>query len=284
MSISPDPTAETPTGGAPGDADDLDAMIRELQQPIRRGNPVLDLDPICMGIILVCLAVIAVALPGVIAPAVICLIHVLISLFAGVAGRFVPNYAKLFAVVGLILFVLRAIFVDEGTVLWRLGPLVVSTGGILFGLRFALVVMALCGAVVLYFALTPMKTLMLSLETRGVTPRATYVVLASFQSITDLGRNARTVMDAQRSRGIETEGGPLTRIRAFGPVLAPVFLAALNQTEERALALDARAFNARGTHTNLAQLRPVRPAAIILTVVAVLVTIVLVLGGVLLWR
>lgn len=283
MSIQHSPRASMPGEGEPG-VDDLEAMIRELQQPIRRGNAVLDLDPICMAIILVCLAIIAVALPGVVAPAAICAIFALISLAAGVAGGFIPNYLKLFAVVGLILFVLRAVFVDEGTVLWSLGPLVVSTGGILFGLRFALVVMALCGAVLLYFALTPMKTLMLALESRGVSPRATYVVLASFQSITDLGRNARTVMDAQRSRGIETEGGPITRIRAFGPVLAPVFLAAMNQTEERALALDARAFNARGVHTNLAQLHHVGPVAILLTVITVLVTIALILGGVLLWR
>lgn len=283
MSIPQNPASPVHTGEGT-DEDDLEQMARELQQPIHRGNAVLDLDPICMAVILACLAVIAVALPGVIAPASVCVVFALISIAAGVARSFIPNYLKLFAVVGLILFVLRAIFVDEGTVLWSLGPLVVSTGGILFGLRFALVVMALCGAVVLYFALTPMKTLMLALESRGVTPRATYVVLASFQSITDLGRNARTVMDAQRSRGIETEGGPITRIRAFGPVLAPVFLAAMNQTEERALALDARAFNARGTHTNLAQLRRVGPFAIVLTVIAVLVTIALILGGVLLWR
>src|SRR5690606_13781054 len=112
----------------------------------------------------------------------------------------------------------------------------------------------------LFFAVVTVRYLMLALELRGLTPRATYVVLASFQTITDLGRNARTVLEAQQSRGIETQGNFVTRARAFFPIIAPVFLAALNQTEERAIALDARAFNARTKHTHLVTLRRTRPA------------------------
>jgi energy-coupling factor transport system permease protein len=107
----------------------------------------------------------------------------------------------------------------------------------------------------LYAALMPAKYLMLALEERGLTPRATYVLLASFQAITDLGKNVRVVMDAQKSRGIETEGSLLTRSKAFFPIIAPAFLAAMTQAEERAVALDARAFNAKASHTRLLSLR-----------------------------
>lgn len=216
-------------------------------------------------------------------PAIICALYVVIALLAGVGKAFISNYAKLFAVVGLILFVLRAAFLPGTHILFSLGPISVSMEGVTDGLRFALVVMALCGSVTLFFALTPIKYLMLALEIRGLTPRATYVMLASFQSIIDLGKNARVVMDAQKSRGIETEGSLTSRFKAFVPILAPVFLAAMNETEERALALDARAFNSRSSHTHLVSLRPVRAGEIILVNAALALAVISILGAVLSW-
>jgi energy-coupling factor transporter transmembrane protein EcfT len=128
-----------------------------------------------------------------------------------------------------------------------------------------------------------MKYLMLALELRGLTPRATYVMLASFQAIIDLGKNARVVMEAQKARGIETDGSLLTRLRAFFPILAPVFLAAMNQTEERAIALDARAFNSRVRHSHLVTLRPTRPWEKLLLALAIAALGLSTLGALLSW-
>lgn len=226
---------------------------------------------------------IAVPVPGSIVPAAICATFVVISLLAGVGKSFVSNYGKLFLIVGLILFVLRAAFLPGKTILFTLGPIAVSQEGVDQGLRFTLVVMALCGVVTLFFTLTPMKNLMLALEMRGMTPRATYVILASFQSIIDLGKNSKVVMDAQKSRGIETEGSLLRRIKAFVPILAPVFLAAMNETEERALALDARAFNSREPHSHLVTLRPIPKWEYLLVWAAIGLAILSILGAVLSW-
>lgn len=260
------------------------AFVDRFRKPATQGNRVRDLNPISFAIIMLALAVSAVALPSLAGPAAICVVFVVLSMAAGVSKTFLPAYGKLFAVVGLILFVLRAMFLPGEHVLFTMGPISVSTEGIIQGLHFAFVVMALCGAMVLYFMVTPMKHLMLALELKGVTPRATYVILASFQAITDLGKNTKVVMDAQKSRGIETEGGITRRLTAFVPILAPVFLTAMSQTEERALALDARAFNSRSAHTHLVSLRPVGASENMLVCAAVAVAVLSIAGAIFLWN
>ena len=232
---------------------------------------------------LVSLVVIAIAIPGLLAPALICAGYVVIAFCAGVGRSFVAIYAKLFAVVGLILFVLRAAFIPGTQVLFEVGTIAVSMEGVIDGARFSLAVMAMCGAVTLFFSLIPMKYLMLALELKGMTPRATYVILASFQSIIDLGKNAKVVMDAQKSRGIETEGSLAQRVRAFVPILAPVFLAAMNETEERALALDARAFNSRQAHGHLVSLHGIRTRDIVVLCAALALAVTAIVGALLTW-
>ncbi|MDO5661397.1 MAG: energy-coupling factor transporter transmembrane component T [Brachybacterium sp.] len=261
---------------APGHGVDP-AFLERLRRPLTTGNVIRDLNPVNALIILGAIALIAFCLPGILPSALACLLYVLLAVLAGVGRSFLDLYLKLFLVVGLILFALRAIFLDIGEQYWAWGPFVISQGGLAEAARFSLLVMALCGALVLFFRITPMKNLMMALEARGVRSQVTYVVLSSFQAIQDLGRNSRTVMDAQRSRGIETDGGILTRIRSFVPILAPVFLSAMNQTEERALALDARSFNTSSTHTHLTRLQKVPLAETVVTALVVALAVATVL-------
>ena len=58
-----------------------------------------------------------------------------------------------------------------------------------------------------------------------------------------------TITDAQRSRGMETEGNLLVRIKAFLPLISPVVMSALTATRERAIALEVRGFGVKGTKT-----------------------------------
>lgn len=51
-------------------------------------------------------------------------------------------------------------------------------------------------------------------------------------------------MDAQRSRGLETEGNLITRAKSFLPLISPVVMSSLINTRERAIALEIRGFEA----------------------------------------
>ena len=81
-----------------------------------------------------------------------------------------------------------------------------------------------------------------------------FVILSSFQTITDLGQNAKIIMESQKARGIETEGNVLQRAKAYIPVMGPLVLNAISSTEEKSIAMDARAFSAPVEHTFLSEL------------------------------
>jgi energy-coupling factor transporter transmembrane protein EcfT len=84
-------------------------------------------------------------------------------------------------------------------------------------------------------------------------------MLASMQNIIDLRKASVTILDSQKSRGIETDGNVFVRTRAFFPTLGPLLLGAIASTEEKVIAMDARAFSVKGKHTFLRELAPVSP-------------------------
>ncbi|MFZ4892910.1 energy-coupling factor transporter transmembrane component T [Plantibacter sp. Mn2098] len=270
-------------GSASGQTANFDELAARFRATVDRGNPVKNTDPIAFLAVLTAAAVVAGVLGTWESALVVSTVLFVIAALAGVARGYLSTWLKIVAFVGVLLFLTRAAFAPGTHVLFQFVAIKVTAESIAAGLDFSLTVMAVCGAVVLMFTAMPMTDLLLALEQAGMTPRATYVVLASFQAITDLAQSSRVVMDAQRARGVETQGGPITRMRAFLPVLAPVFLTAIASTEERAVALDARAFNATAKHTHLRRLRPMRFGDIALISIAALAIVVVLVGKVSSW-
>jgi energy-coupling factor transport system permease protein len=62
------------------------------------------------------------------------------------------------------------------------------------------------------------------------------------------------VIEAQRARGLDTEGSWPRRLRGVLPLVAPLVIGSLVEIEERALALEVRAFGAPGRRTVLRRL------------------------------
>lgn len=134
-----------------------------------------------------------------------------------------------------------------------------------FNITFTLLVFS--GTVILFFCFTEMRDLMYAFERKGVSHESSYVILSSLQTITDLKKTSQTIMDSQKARGVETEGSIWKRLKALVPVISPLFLSALAATEEKTVAMDARAFSVEREHTFL---RVLKPTPAYETVVAVL--------------
>jgi energy-coupling factor transport system permease protein len=91
---------------------------------------------------------------------------------------------------------------------------------------------------------------------------------------------ADRVIDAQRSRGAPLDrGGPLTRMRAWGPVLIPLFVDLFRRADRLANAMEARCYRGGTGRTRLRSLsmRGVDWAALV-AVPLLLISIVSVLG------
>ena len=89
------------------------------------------------------------------------------------------------------------------------------------------------------------------LEQAGFSPRFGYMICSVFQIIPQMMGTMNTILDAQRSRGMETEGNILVRARAFLPLISPVVNSSLINTRERAIALEVRGFDSKEKKTFL---------------------------------
>ena len=80
--------------------------------------------------------------------------------------------------------------------------------------------------------------------------------------------DAQTVVDAQRSRGLELDkGNLLKRVRNYIPILIPLLLIAIRRSLELAEALEARGFPGREDRESLFELR-LKPADYVLIAVS----------------
>jgi energy-coupling factor transport system permease protein len=136
------------------------------------------------------------------------------------------------------------------------------------------------GAATLLTLTTRPDLLMHTLARRGLPAQLAYVVVAALQIIPAFQARAQAILDAQRSRGLETEGRLVRRVRALLPLVAPLILGSLMDLEERAIALEARAFTRRGPKTSLLEVpdpvseRVVRWALLALSVLLIVARLV----------
>jgi energy-coupling factor transport system permease protein len=84
---------------------------------------------------------------------------------------------------------------------------------------------------------------------------------------------AGEIVDAQRARGLDTEGSVVRRLRGVIPLAGPMITGALSEVEERTMALEARAFSAPGRRAVLRALPDSTGERIVRWSVAVLVVL-----------
>ena len=89
-----------------------------------------------------------------------------------------------------------------------------------------------------------------ALAARGLPGWAAYLLVASLEAAPEAKARAQEVLDAQRCRGLSTGGG-LGRLRALAPLAGPLVASLVSETDQRALALDARAFRPGRRRTSL---------------------------------
>lgn len=126
-----------------------------------------------------------------------------------------------------------------------------SPSGGLACLALALRVLVVLEAALLLVLTTRPDHLVADLERRGLPPKVAYVVLASLHLIPAMRGRAGEIRNAQSARGLASEGGLGVRLRALLPLVGPLLLGALAEVEERAMALEVRAFGARRRRTRL---------------------------------
>ncbi|MFJ7972123.1 energy-coupling factor transporter transmembrane component T family protein [Psychrobacillus sp. NPDC096389] len=192
--------------------------------------------------------------PGYIFSFAIFPILILIAMLAGVAKEFLNIVIKALVTVLIFIFIMQMFFYPGENVLWEWGIFEIKQEGIKYGLLLTSRILAIGSAFILFFRMTEVRDFVKSLEDIGLPPMGAYVVLSTLQIIPEMRRQANTIMEAQKTRGVETEGSIFVRAKAFIPTLTPLILSSIAGTEERAITLESRAFSAPVKKTSLHQL------------------------------
>ena len=121
-----------------------------------------------------------------------------------------------------------------------------------------------------------------ALEDSGMDYKAAYVFISTLQMINILGKNSRTIMNAQRARGVETQGNMLVRAKAFFPSLVPLILGAITNSEERVLTLESKGFDVKCQKTHLFELERTGKEPVV-NVISIIITLAVVGWRVALW-
>lgn len=201
-----------------------------------------------------------------------------LSAVAQVTRPFVRTSLRLLLPFALSLFVVQSLFFPGGrTVLVELGPLSIKAEGVRFAFASAVRILLLASALLLTLQTTHPGQLLSGLVQKGFPPNLAYVIVTTLQIIPLMRERANTIIDAQRARGLETQGSLLVRSRALLPLVAPLVLGSLVDVEERTLALEARAFSATTPKTSLFVLPDPLPERVLRW--AILLLMVATLGG-----
>ncbi len=198
-------------------------------------------------------SIVVVLMGGVLGPIVLAVVAVLLpAAFAGVLRPVIRASVLLALPLAISAALVNLFFFPgPGTVLFQLGPVRATAEGARFAIEIVLRVLVIAGALTLFYRTTRTSDLVVDLERRGVSPRLAFIARSAVTTVPAMVERASTITDAQRARGLDTQGSVWRRIRGIVPMVGPTIMGAINEVEERTLALEARGFTRPGRRTLL---------------------------------
>lgn len=192
---------------------------------------------------------------------------------------------KMIPLVAFCLFILLSVIIVQSAfvqnyhiILFSIGPVHFYEEGLIHASTIVVRFMDILFSFSLLVLTTRPSDMVNTMQRKGLSHRIGYVINSVFQILPQMTSTMETISDAQRSRGMETEGSLIVRAKAFVPLIGPVVLNSLISTRERAMALEARAFSAHVGRTYIRDEKEYKYK------VAVRVMLLLILAGSVVWR
>ncbi len=199
--------------------------------------------PLTKGVLMLSVIALAFIAPSLYWILGIALILLILVIIAGVLRRLIAVALALLLPITVLLLAVQG-FANPAnhTVLFAIGPVVYYTEGLSIAAIASLRITCLVAATFLFSFTTRPADITEALMQRGLSPAMGYVVQSALQIIPQTLDMAGRIQDAQRARGLETEGSLPKRARAYIPLMLPLVLSSLVATQERAMALEVRGF------------------------------------------
>ncbi|WML32961.1 energy-coupling factor transporter transmembrane component T [Clostridium sp. OS1-26] len=218
----------------------------------QEGNSfVHNIDPINKLIYIVAAIAITAIIPNEISALACILVSFILICNAKIFKKVMPiiNFSLLILI--SIVIIQGLFFPENKNVAFSIGKISFYKEGLYHAFLICLrVINILCAFSILVLTTSP-SDLIEELVQKGLSPKIGYVLSSVLQIIPQMTSTMETIMDAQKSRGMETEGKLTTRLKAFFPLIGPVVMNSLIATRERAIALEVRGFSSTRQKTFL---------------------------------
>ena len=244
-------------------------MVIKMAGAVQKENRIVALYPMTKFYIAIAFAIVAVVLPGIISKAVCFAALNVLALASGIYKVFVKRVKNSVGVLFIVLVIIQTFFAAGDTILFSFWIFSAKLEGLLFALKLGFVLANIGGCLIWFFAITTEKDFVLALEKKGLSSKASYVVLSTLQMVPVLKKRSETIMNAQRAR-------------VFVPTIVPLVLSSIQGTEERALTLEARGFSVETKSTHLYDIEP-KPIDKTVSLITGIVFILIMVGRIALW-
>jgi len=257
--------------------------MNSLSIYVARASGLHSLNPITKLILTLCLLVSGFALPGLWAGYfILILIIVPLAIWGNVLDRLTQIVLKISWPFILSVFIIQTLFWGKGTPLFEFGPFVPKLEGAIFAFTSSGRILFVMADFILFSLTTRPDTLMISLKQAGMPGGLAYIIVTTLQLVPRFVAKANNILDAQRSRGLETQGNLFVRVRALLPLIMPLVIGSLVEVEERAIAIESRAFNSSRKETSLIEIPDSQLQRLARIGMGVIALVAIVLG--MLWR
>lgn len=209
-------------------------------------------------------------------------VYLMIASSARVLKSYLKFLTGLFFLVFFV-FLIQILFADGSTILWQTKYLTVTQESLLKAANLTSLILGIASAVFLFFKVVDVPEFVVALEKKGFNRQAAFLVLSTLQIIPLMSKQSTVIMNAQKARGVETEGGFITRTKAFLPILFPLIKSALTSTTEKALTLEARGFSSHLPKTFINEESDTRIEQLIRLFIYIAIVLMIALRGVMLW-
>lgn len=179
----------------------------------------------------------------------------ILSALSKTLTQFLNIFFKSISLIVIFIFIMQVFIInnDDSVPIWAF--ISYSDIGLATSIDMSTRIIAISSSIIWFFQVTSVKDIIHALELVKVSKKITFVIASTIQLIPQMTKLSKTISDAQKSRGIETEGSIFIRIKAFIPMMGPLVLSSIQQTEERVLTLESRGFSSENKKTSVYEIK-----------------------------
>jgi len=231
-------------------------MHERLSFYVKRDSFLHRLNPLTKLTLVFGLVFIAFFSPWVWAPQILFFIAIIpLAILGRVQREYFSAVFRLILPAAGFLFLMQAFFQPIGTkAIFKFWFLNITQESLMFAFANASRIFMMVSSFTILLLTTHPSELMSDLTRRGLPSQLAYVIISTIQIIPQMQAKAQTIIAAQRSRGLDTQGSYFKRIGALVPLVGPLVFGSLVEVEERAIAIEARGFTSTRVKTSLREI------------------------------